>query len=206
MSHASDRAAADRAADLAGFFYAEPAAFGEVTAVSARDLPPAARRLLDHESHMTVAMERFHGGPVGLEVIQRREDAAGRYAREILLTRPAGGGASAEVDGADRPARSVQYGIVRIALGRLAPPVAAAIRDESIPLGRILLAAGLLTDVHDVALLRILPGSRLQACLGSPPPAAGATFGRVAEIGLDGVPAIELLEILAPGSWRDGAA
>ena len=197
MSRASDRAAADRAEELVGFFHSAAASVGEVNPVAASDLPAAARELLDHDSHMTVAMERFHGGPVGLTVLARREDAAGRYAREILLTRP---------DGPGGAARPVQYGIVRIDLGRLTPTVAAAVRSESTPLGRILLSAGLLMDVHDVALLRIDPGPRLLECLGKASPPAPQTFGRVAEIGLDGVPAIELLEILAPGSWRNGAA
>ncbi|MDA0253740.1 MAG: hypothetical protein O3A18_02540 [Planctomycetota bacterium] len=197
MSREPDGAAVDRARDLVGFFHPSEAGFGAVAAVAAADLPAAARALLDHHNHMTVAMERFHGGPVGLEVLHRREDAAGRYAREILLTRPdpRGGGS-----------RSVQYGIVRIDLSRLAPAESEAVRSESIPLGRILLSAGLMTDVHHVALLRIAPGPQLGQYFAAASPAAPETFGRVAEIGLDGVPAIELLEILAPDSWRNGAA
>jgi len=197
MSHEPGGAAVDRARDLVGFFHPALATFAEVAAVTAAQLPAAARALLDHQSHMTVAMERFHGGPVGLEVLHRREDAAGRYAREILLTRPT------SAAGGSRP---VQYGIVRIDLGRLAPAVSAAVRSESIPLGRILLAAGLMMDVHGVALLRIAPGPHLAQCFGGASPAVSETFGRVAEIGLDGVPAIELLEILAPDSWLNGAA
>jgi chorismate-pyruvate lyase len=133
---------------------------------------------------MTVAMERFHGGPVGLVVASSRLGDDGRYAREILLTTPAG--------------RIVQHGVVRIDLARLPAATAEAIRRETTPLGRILLAAGLLCEVHDVSLLRIAVGPELAAVCNTAVPAE--TFGRVATITLDGRPAIELLEIVASGS------
>jgi hypothetical protein len=186
MSGPAGRDAVLRARDLAAFFDADPAAFGRFDEVPAARLPAGPRRLLDHASHMTVAMEQFHGGPVGLRVVRRREDAAGRYAREILLTGPDG--------------RVVQHGIVRIDLGRLAPAVAEAIRAEATPLGRILLTAGLLGEVHDVNLLEILPGPHLESLFERATAATGPTFGRVATIDLDGSPAIELLEIVAPGT------
>jgi hypothetical protein len=53
-----------------------------------------------------------------------------------------------------------------------------------------------------VGLLRVEIGPELHALLGprsSPIVAANETFGRVAEIALNGVPAVELLEIVAPG-------
>jgi chorismate-pyruvate lyase len=145
-------------------------------------VPEAARRLLDHRSHMTVAMERLHG-PVRLEVVDCGEDSAGRYAREILLVRADG--------------RVVQHGIVRIDLRRLVAETAAAIRAAAIPLGRILIEAGLLRDVHDVSLLQIDPGPHLRRLFGTD---AAPAYGRVATIDLDGVPTVELLEIVAPGS------
>ena len=51
--------------------------------VAAAAMPAAFRTLLDHASHMTVAMERHHGGPVTLQVVQVASGAAdGRgYAR-----------------------------------------------------------------------------------------------------------------------------
>jgi hypothetical protein len=185
MSLPPGRDAAARARDLVAFFHPEPAEFGSVREVSPADVPAGPRRLLDHASHMTVAMERFHGGPVGLRVVHCREDADGRYAREILLTR---------ADGV-----VVQHGIVRIDLAKLAPDVAAAIRGAVTPLGRILLDAGLLGDVHDVRLLEVTPGPHLQTLFADDSPAT-ATFGRVATIDLDGSPVIELLEIVAPGT------
>jgi hypothetical protein len=85
---------------------------------------------------------------------------------------------------------------VRIDLRLLTAETAAAIRAEAIPLGRILIDAGLLRDVHDVALLEIEPGPHLRRLFGT----AAPTHGRVATIDLDGVPAVELLEIVAPDS------
>ncbi len=163
-------------------FHSSSEHFGELHPIAPEHLPEPARTLLDHTRHMTVAMERFHGGPVGLRVVQRTDGLDGPYAREILLHRADG--------------RVVQHGIVRIDLGRLPPDVAAAIRTEAAPLGRILLDAGLLCDVHDVQLLSIVTGPWLARLLQAPPGAK--TFGRVALIGLDGQPVIELLEIVAP--------
>lgn len=171
-----------RAASLAGLFAAGLEDFAEIRPVAADRVPEPFRSLLDHGSHMTVAMERFHGGPVALRVVAERPAAAGsgdRYAREILLVRGDG--------------MVVQHGIVRIDLGRVAPDVAARIRSREQPLGRILVAAGMLCDVHDVALVSVVPGPHLARLLSD-----RRTFGRVASIAVDGRPAIELLEIVAP--------
>jgi hypothetical protein len=95
----------------------DPAAFGRFLPVAADAVPDVPRRLLDHRSHMTVAMERFHGGPVALRVVAERPAAAGsgdRYAREILLVRGDG--------------MVVQHGIVRIDLAAVPAQTAAAIR------------------------------------------------------------------------------
>lgn len=181
MSEAPGEAAVARGRDLVSLFHPDLESFGHIRLATPERMPEAARQLLDHRSHMTVAMERVHG-PVTLRVVDRGEDAVGRYAREILLRRADG--------------RVVQHGIVRLDLRRLAPQTAAAIRAEAIPLGRILIDAGLLRDVHDVALLEIEPGPHLRRLFDND----RTTHGRVATIDLDGVPAVELLEIVAPGS------
>ena len=177
--------------------------FGELRSVSPNDVSEPARTLLDHRSHMTVAMERFHGGDVRLRVVAQADDRAaqsprsGWYAREILLETQAG--------------KIVQHGIVRIDLSHLGPETAAAIREARRPLGRILIDAGMLRDVHGVRLLKIMPGPHLQtlfAGLAGPrsAPIAAATpvYGRVADIQLDGLPAVELLEIVAPAAQSLG--
>lgn len=184
MTAPSDDRAQARGRALVEVFHWPADDFGELLPIAAEHLPKSARTLLDHTSHMTVAMERFHCGPVGLRVVQRTDGLDGTYAREILLHLADG--------------RVVQHGIVRIDLGRLPPDVAAAIRDESAPLGRILLDAGLLCDVHDVQLLSIVTGPWLAKLFDAP--SGAETFGRVARIGLAGQPVIELLEIIAPAA------
>jgi len=172
-----------RAARLVAVFCPVAADFGRLSAVAAADVPEVPRRLLDHERHMTVTMEHHHGCLVDLRVVAERSDPVGtepgRYAREILLTRPDG--------------TVVQHGIVRLDLAAVDAETAARIRRGAQPLGRILIEAGLLCEVHDVRLLRIVPGPHLAGLLG---PDVAETFGRVAEIVVGGRPAIELLEIV----------
>lgn len=192
MMHPAASPAVARARDLVRVMYADPAAFGRLREMAADAVPDVPRRLLDHRSHMTVAMERFHGGPVTLRVVAERPAAAnepgGPYAREILLVR----GDEA----------IVQHGIVRIDLNAVPESTAAAIRARRAPLGRILIDAGLLCDVQDVRLLEVTAGPRLAELFGC---TAGATvYGRVAEIRVAGVAAVELLEIVAPARAMSG--
>lgn len=176
-------ATVDRATRLVELFCPVIQEFGAITAADPGQVSAVERQLLDHRSHMTVAMERHHACRVDVRVVALRDAAAGspgRYAREILLLRPDG--------------RVVQYGIVRIDLAAILPDVAAAIRRADAPLGRILVDAGLLCDVQHVQLLTIEPGPHLRGLLSVAEPLSG----RVAEILVDGRPAIELLEVVAP--------
>lgn len=188
---AADRVRAER---LVALFHRPSSAFARFTAVHGSALPPPFAGLLDHASHMTVAMERLYGGPVSVEVLAFHDadgdSVNGRawYEREILLR---------TADG-----QVVQHGIVRIDLGRVSPRVSAEIRAGQTPLGRVLIAAGMLLEVQRVGMLRVDIGPHLREVFGST--GAGTapaceTFGRVAEIAIDGVPAVELLEIVAPG-------
>jgi hypothetical protein len=173
-----------RAASLAGLFAAGLEDFAEIRPVVADRVPEPFRSLLDHGSHMTVAMERFHGVPVGVRVLaEHRGPAAARYAREILLAVP---------DPGHPGGRTVQYGIVRIDLAAVDPDIGDRILRRDEPLGRILIEAGAHCAVRDVRLLEVVPGPRLRRVLGP-----SATFGRVAHILVGDRPAIELLEIVA---------
>lgn len=180
-----------RATALVGLFCSQTE-FGAIRNVGAEQVPQPSRTLLDHRSHMTVAMERFYGCDVCLKIVATKTDggvdfsANGWYAREILLETPAG--------------VFVQYGIVRINLASLDEATAAEIRSAQRPLGRILIAAGILRDVNGVQLLEVLPGPHLRQLFVSDDSAAAAPiYGRVANIQLNGRPAVELLEIVAPG-------
>jgi len=207
-AQADPSSAVTRASALARDFW-PPNDIAGLEAVEPDSVPEPARGLLDHQSHMTVAMERFHGTEVRLRVaaVVDRPDVPGTwYAREILLEKP---------DGV-----VVQYGIVRIDLGAVDAETARTIRAGRRPLGRVLIDAGVLRDVHRVALVAIRPGPHLAGLMrlptgGShgngpratpssapvPPPGpgeGGCVYGRVAEILLNGRPAVQLLEIVAP--------
>jgi chorismate-pyruvate lyase len=166
------------------FFGAHPDDLGRIESARPGSLPAAARSLLDHDQHMTVTVERHHGGPVRVEVL-REAWPDGVYAREIVLRLADG--------------RSVLYGIVRIHLEAMPAPVRRQILLREQPLGRILIEHNLLRRVERVELLRIQPGKRLTELLGTPsgPEAAPCFFGRTALIHVDGHRAIELLEIVA---------
>ena len=183
----SSRDAVTRARVLAEPFW-PPEEIGAIAAVDAAEVPQPARGLLDHRSHMTVAMERFHAAEMRLRVVSVIDEGAAAeawYAREILLETPGG--------------KVVQYGIVRIDLSAVDAATATLIRAGRRPLGRILIEAGVLRDVHRVALLAIRPGQRLAGLLHAPAAGPeGMFYGRVAEILLNGRPAVELLEVVAP--------
>jgi len=198
-----------RATELIQLFCTPVDRFGILQSVGPDEVPQPWRHLLDHQSHMTVAMERFHRVPVGLKVISHcaetltadREAAdADWYAREILLLDPLG--------------RVVQYGVVRLDIRQLSASTLTAVLAAKIPLGRILIAAGVLLEVQRVQLLRVDPGPHLGGLLSgdSQRPATstssewGQTFGRVATILLAGQPAVELLEIVAPLTNEGGGS
>jgi len=170
--------------------FCTPEAFGRLRSVRPDEVPQPARQLLDHRSHMTVTMERHHGTQPRLRIVGRAfdeaptGDGAAWYAREILLESPTG--------------RVLQHGIVRIDLSSVDDRTAREIRDGRRPLGRVLIDAGVLREVHDVALLEIVPGPHLAGLLGASPGPSAAVYGRVADILLNGRPAVELLEIVAP--------
>ena len=65
--------------------------FGTILAIDSKDIPAPFYSLLAHHSHMTVAMEAFHGHSVSLEVVSvapDETDGQTSYTREILLRSP----------------------------------------------------------------------------------------------------------------------
>lgn len=146
------------------------------------ELPEPYRRLLDHTHHMTVTVEQFYGRPVDvtvLDVWNRGDD----YARKILLTlRPDG--------------RVVQFGIVRIDLRVLTPPVRRQIEEQKTPLGRVLIQNDVLRTVRPTGFFRVTPSPAMTAWFGLTEPAT--TYGRIGVITADGKPAVRVAEILAP--------
>lgn len=174
-----------RAQDLLGIFHSDKNSFALIKPVEAIHVPEPFHALLHHNSHMTVAMERHHGGPVSLQVVQVKEEAGNgfAYSREIVLTR------------GDK--NIVQYGVVRLNLSVIEPRLADAIRNRKTPLGRLLIEADVLREVRNVALLEVLPRDGLRELFGCSEEHS-RTFGRVAHILLDNQPAVELLEVASP--------
>lgn len=163
---------------LVGFFFDDSAACGEITKAS--ELPPAYKSLLDHDDHMTVTVEAFHDSLVDVEVLEHKTDDQ-YYSRKILLKRRSDG-------------RTVQFGIVRLTLALLDDHVRDEIIARKTPLGRILIKHHVMRRVELDALWHVTPGAELSKYFG----ADAATFGRTAWIHVNGQPAVELLEIVAP--------
>jgi len=169
-------------ATLVALFYENPEELGVFDQVEAAEIPTPYRELLDHNAHMTVTMEDFHGGPVDVRVLATRHDGS-LYSRKILLSR--------QYDG-----RVVQFGIPRLNLDVLAPEVRTEIESQRTPLGRVLIKHNVLREVELVALWRVKMGGDLARLFGQR--AAETVYGRTALIHLNGEPAVELLEIAAP--------
>lgn len=167
---------------LLGLFSNAPDALGVFRERLAAELPPDYRRLLAHEHHMTVTVEAHFRSPVDVQVLARQISPA-HYAREIVLTRRSDGAV-------------VQFGIVRVRTICLPDVARRRIEEEGTPLGRVLIEEGVLTRVRLSQLWEVAPGPHLARALRRQAPET--TYGRTAMIELDGEPAIELLEILAP--------
>ena len=155
--------------------------------VPASAVPEPYRTLLDHEEHMTVTMERFHGGPVSVRVLDEKWEA-GRYCRKITLAR------EPERPGEDE--KTVQFGLVRFDLSDLEPEAREEILAGETPLGRVLIERNVLREVELGALLKLTAGPGLAALLGMPE--GGTAWGRLATIFTNGAPALDLLEVAAP--------
>jgi hypothetical protein len=167
---------------LVDLFYNSASDLGEFEEVTAGEMPAPYGDLLDHHAHMTVTVERFHGCPVDVQVLEVRTSKT-HYSRKITLTRQSDG-------------RVVQFGLVRLCLDFLDPPVRAEIEGQMTPLGRVLIKHNVLREVQLISLWKVAAGEELTKLFGC---AAGAvSYGRTALIYCNGVPAVELLEIVAP--------
>lgn len=168
--------------NLLDLFYKQSDALGAFEEVAEADLPEVYRGLLAHDKHMTVTVEAFHGCSVDVEVLDTHITNT-HYARKILLTR--------QSDGA-----VVQYGIVRLNLDYLGEEARREIESQQTPLGRVLIKHNVLRTVRLLALWKIRPGEELRKLFGLAEPST--CYGRTALIYCNGIPAVELLEIVTP--------
>jgi chorismate-pyruvate lyase len=167
---------------LVDLFYDDTTPLGEFEEVAQGALPAPYGDLLDHHAHMTVTVERFHGCPVDVHVLDVHTTKT-HYCRRIKLTRQSDGVV-------------VLFGLVRLCLDFLEPPVRAEIESRTTPLGRVLIKHNVLREVQLISLWKVAAGedlAQLFAC-----EVGAVTYGRTALIYCNGVPAVELLEIVAP--------
>ena len=164
-------------------FYPPPTGHSQLAEfASVEAVPPPNDRLLDHHQHMTVTVESHFGESVDVHV-HRCKRQAEWYSREItLVTRPS--------------RRIVQYGIVRLDTSKLDPEVWQQIEGQGIPLGRVLIEHNVLREVQMCELWKVIAGPSLASMMHLR--IGDELFGRTALIYCDGVPAIELLEIVTP--------
>ena len=165
---------------LAGLFYDDCRQLGEFREIPPEQLEDPWDRLLAHTDHMTVTLEKWHNCPVEVQVLDKRITES-HYARKIVLRRQS-----------DR--KVVQFGIVRLGKSSLPPDVMRQIESESIPLGRLLIDNNVLRKVKLMSLWQITPGPALRD--GFEDPDLITCFGRTALIYANGLPAVELLEIV----------
>ncbi len=181
-------------ASLIAELHDDPLAVGRFEPIATAPRP--ADDLLNHDGHMTLTVERHHGGPVDVAVARSvtrladgtridgpsdRDPEALSYTREITLTH----GSEASV---------VMYGIVRLDVTVLSPEVWLKIVGRGQPLGRVLIEHDVMRQVKLCQLWAIDPGPSMIRIGGF---TAGRTaYGRTASIRLNGRPAIELLEVV----------
>ncbi len=167
---------------LGSLFYASLDELGQFREVDPEELPEPARRLLWHDEHMTETVEAYHDSPVDVAVLQAHHTPT-HYSRRILLNRQSDG-------------QVVQFGIVRLNLSSLAPHVREEIERQETPLGRILIQHNVLREVRPMSLWCVVPGPNLRKLFGIDEDSR--CYGRTALIYCDGLPAVELLEIVTP--------
>ncbi len=171
----------DELKKLAELFPGGPPLFDAAEHVAGSMVPEPYKRLLVHDSHMTVSMEEYHGTAVDVRVLAVHDEEP--YSRKIVLTKT----------GTDEV---VQFGIVRFDFGY----VTDAVRDEIVagdtPLGRVLINHNVLRHVDLGAVLRFRCGPGLAEAFGTN--VGQKTYGRLATIFCNGQPAVDLLEISTP--------
>jgi len=144
--------------------------------------PEPYHRMLVHEHHMTVTMESYHDCEVEVEVIESRF-VDGLYCRKILLRN-------------DVTKKVVQFGIVRFNFEFVTDAVRQEIESQEIPLGRVLIQHNVLRHIDLGAIIELKAGPGLAHHLQMQE--NDTTYGRMATIFCDGLPAVDLFEVSAP--------
>ncbi len=150
--------------------------------VAAADVPEPYQSLLVHTHHMTVTVERYYNSTVDVQVLACRR-SGNEYSRKILLNM-------------HDTKKVVQFGLVRINLGVCSEGVRNEIVEGKIPLGRVLIQHDMLRRIEPVAYLKVELAAEMAKWFGVV--AGTASYGRLGVIYTGKLPAVEVLEILAP--------
>jgi hypothetical protein len=144
------------------------------------EIPHPQDQLLVHHEHMTVVLQKYHGRPVAVRVME--EHLSGDYyTRKIALT----------PEGADRV---VEWGIVRLDFRYMAAEVRDEILAKRLPLGAVLIKHNVLRRIKPRWFMRFPPGGAVLDAFGAR--ATTDLYGRIGMIYCDEEPAIEVLEIV----------
>lgn len=159
--------------------------------VRPEEVPEPEKSLLAHDHHMTVTMEKYHGGPVSLGILKSVREGENWYARKIVLK---------------REDRVVMFGIMRFNFEWCDEDVRERIIEAKTPLGRILIENEVLRRISTHALMKIRPNEEMRKTFAMGPDAVDAdghprvVYGRLATIFCNEEPAVDLLEVAAPAS------
>ncbi len=138
--------------------------------------------LLVHHDHMTVVLQKHHGSPVNVHVMDERLDD-NVYTRMICLT-PQGS------------EKVVEWGIARLHFKYIPDAAREEILAKKSPLGAILIKHDVHRRVKPRYFLRFPSGGGVLSLFKPRPATPQAAYGRIGMIYCDEEPAIELLEIV----------
>lgn len=143
-------------------------------------IPYPADALLVHHEHMTVVLQKHHGRPVDVHVLEEHLDGDA-YTRKISLT-PAGSDVV------------VEWGIVRLNFKYMSDAVREEILAKQLPLGAILIKHDVHRRIKPRYFLRFPENGQVLNLFSSqcPHPA----WGRLGTIFCNDEPCIELLEMV----------
>lgn len=155
--------------------------------VQPNEIPFPQDQLLVHHQHMTVVLEKHHGAPVEVRVLEEHLDGD-IYTRKIGLV-PRGAAAV------------VEWGIVKMDFQYMAPVVRDAILAKRLPLGAVLIKYNVLRRVKPRWFLRLPADGPILGLFDHSPAAGGGgdpqnVFGRIGTIYCNEEPAIEVVEIV----------
>jgi hypothetical protein len=152
----------------------------ECSIVQPENIPHPEDDLLVHHDHMTVVLERHHGHPVDVHVLDERLEG-NFYRRKISLT----------VSGTNKV---VELGVVRLDLRFMPEEVSREIREKKTPLGAILIKHKVHRRVKPRYFLSVPHGSAVLKLFDTE--TAEPVYGRLGTIYCNKQPCIEWLEIV----------